>query len=232
MTRPGSCWLGLWALVLAIASPSCVGLIVPRSIAAGLRRPFLMTAVHEESSDGKNRRSFLAGTAAIGASIVAPGPSRATEDFTLYSDVKLGVKFEVPASWQKSEQEISGGRRLVIWVDPKDPDTNCFVAYTPVRGDYMSLGSFGPVDAVAMTVVPKAPNLKSKLLEAKQLKGNYFFDYTVQSEDQVARHLNTIFAVVPGEMLVTFTSQTTEERFSDLKPTISKGVDSFAIGGK
>ena len=44
--------------------------------------------------------------------------------------------------------------RLVVYSSPTDTDTNCFLAYTPTRPDFTSLGSFGNIDYVAATIVP------------------------------------------------------------------------------
>ena len=102
--------------------------------------------------------------------------------------------------------------------------------FTPVAADYRGLGSFGTIDLVARTVIPEGPGIESNLLDSKQVKGNYFFDYTIKAAaDAPVRHLLTIFAVVPGQMLVTYSAQTTEANYAKEKALLMKAIDSFSI---
>lgn len=39
-------------------------------------------------------------------------------------------------------------RRLVLYVAPGDPDTNVFAVFTPIRGDYTAVSSFGTLEQV------------------------------------------------------------------------------------
>jgi hypothetical protein len=39
-------------------------------------------------------------------------------------------------------------RRLVLFVKASEPDTNVFVVFTPIRGDYTAVSSFGTIDDV------------------------------------------------------------------------------------
>ena len=52
--------------------------------------------------------------------------------------------------FDKSAKYTGSDRRLVLFVDPKDPNFNAFVAYTPVRGDYTQVSSFGNIDQVTL----------------------------------------------------------------------------------
>lgn len=44
-------------------------------------------------------------------------------------------------------------RRLVVYKDPNS-EANAFVAYTDVRPDFATLGSFGSIRDVAKTIIP------------------------------------------------------------------------------
>jgi len=44
-------------------------------------------------------------------------------------------------------------RRLVLYVAPGDPDTNVFAVFTPIRGDYTAVSSFGTLEQVMAPVL-------------------------------------------------------------------------------
>ncbi|CAN0297219.1 unnamed protein product, partial [Ectocarpus fasciculatus] len=62
---------------------------------------------------------------------------------------------QVPDGWERSDAEISGRRKIVVYTSPTTPGANAFVAYTPARGDFTTLGSFGTLDQVSKTVLPE-----------------------------------------------------------------------------
>eukprot|EP00617_Octactis_speculum_P002961 CAMPEP_0185770660 /NCGR_PEP_ID=MMETSP1174-20130828/60389_1 /TAXON_ID=35687 /ORGANISM="Dictyocha speculum, Strain CCMP1381" /LENGTH=221 /DNA_ID=CAMNT_0028456193 /DNA_START=167 /DNA_END=832 /DNA_ORIENTATION=+ len=189
-----------------------------------------------------NRRDISAtilSALAIGASF--PAISRADDTLQNYKDLTYGATFDVPSGWQKTETNLSGDRKLVVYVDPKDDNTNAFVLFTPIAADYTSLGSFGNIDYVSRIVVPPQTKgfdgsalEKTNLIEAKQAKGNYFFEYTIQPDDtQPNRHFFTYWSVVPGECLVTFSAQSTEELFQTSEATrklLKSSAESFKVG--
>jgi hypothetical protein len=81
----------------------------------------------------------------------------------------------------QTEQELSDRRTLSLFLSPSDPNTSLFVAYTPVRDDFASLGSFGSCEAVGeMTILPKGEvggtEVRSKMLEAGNYKGAYLYE--------------------------------------------------------
>ena len=81
----------------------------------------------------------------------------------LFEDINYGFRINIPSSWERSEQTLSGRRRAVFFTDPtsKDPETGTtetlgYVAYTSVRDDFTNLSSFGSVDEVGQaTILPK-----------------------------------------------------------------------------
>lgn len=102
---------------------------------------------------GSSRRSFLATTGAapysIGLLTSSPKVVSAAEDLIDYKDDELKFSIKVPAGWEKSVQSLPDRRELVLYIKPNsDQKTLVFFAYTPVRADFTSLGSFGSVDEV------------------------------------------------------------------------------------
>ena len=72
-----------------------------------------------------------------------------------FSDSRYGVSFNLPKGWTATPQELADGRKLVVASDPQDESANVFVAFTPIRPDYSSLGSFGTIDYMAATIIPQ-----------------------------------------------------------------------------
>ena len=120
-------------------------------------------SVPSSSSRNPTRRTFLTktslvcGAGAIGsvAGIGFPVPAALAaqdDEFQIFEDTGCGISFSVPSSWEKAEQVLDDRRRIVLFVKPGSTgpadQTLVFVAFTPVRDDFTSLGSFGTVDQV------------------------------------------------------------------------------------
>lgn len=216
----------------------------------------------EETND---RRSFLSnimeGTikTATAATVLSSNPiiANAEEDITtndndiltLYKDTKVGFQVQVPNKWKKSEQSLPDRRKLLLFInedgttDPsmknKGMDDLVFVAYTPVRDDFTSLGSFGTVEQVGQaTILPKGTlagqETENKMIKSESKKNAYYFDYTSKSPDQPKRHFRTIFTMVQGatggagSVLVTITAQTLESRYdSETQAMFDQIIDSY-----
>ena len=190
-----------------------------------------------------SRRSCLALFPIIPTTLITSS-ARAATDVQTYEDPKFGVKFEVPASWVRTDSTLGsdaqggGGasRRIILFVDPKDNNNNAFIAYTPVRGDYTSLSSFGTIDYVSHTIVPEGPGIESELLDSVSKPNSYYFDYKVKPEPtEPMRRLKTAFSLAhsgTADMLVAFTAQTTQETY-DTSPAmadvLSSSVKSFSV---
>lgn len=110
----------------------------------------------------------------------------------LFEDINYGFRINIPASWEQSEQTLSGRRKAVFFTDPtsKNPETGNtivtlgYVAYTPVRDDFTNLSSFGSVDEVGQaTILPKelagGDGSTSTMISAISANGAYYFDYIV-----------------------------------------------------
>lgn len=156
---------------------------------------------------------------------------------------RYDVSFGLPSGYKAEPQELPDGRRLVTATDPDDLDTNVFIAFTPIRPDYSSLGSFGTIDFVASTVLPQCGDLSygcsfergdgidSKMLEQSAFKGNYVYDYTIQQKGGPKRHLRSLFAVKAdggASVLVTLTAQCLEPKHDAMKATFKAVLESFA----
>lgn len=148
----------------------------------------------------------------------------------------------MPPAWKPSVNEMSNGRRLVVFADAADANSNVFLLYTPLQADYTSLGSFGNIDSVATTVLPSCggaqgscsiekDGIESKLVSSKTVKGCYVYDYTVKQSGQPTRHLLSLLAIKleegRGKSLVTLTAQCVESQHAALSKQFSAIVESW-----
>lgn len=203
---------------------------------------FLATTIHSYQPAIGRRQAFTiaSGTATAALFTTTTSPvAAAAPSFQRYNDATHGFSLSIPSDWTLSEQRLADRRTLKVWTDPTDAATAVFVAFTPVRDDFTSLGSFGSVDQVAQqTILPKAQlmdpesTVQAKLISAQSVKQAYVFDY-IQSVGsyQPPTHFRTIFALSPGAaggaVLVTITAQTPEERYPALQTTLDAMIDSY-----
>ena len=194
------------------------------------------------------RREFLSGTlgaaAAACATLLPLPPAADAADAPpagTFRDDDYGFQIALPETWEVSRQRLSGRRKGVFFTDPDSMsddgsiETLGFVAYTPLRDDFTSLGSFGSVDDVAQaTILPKGELAggdtgSSEMISAVKDGNAYVFDYvatpTVPTEsgpkmtrELKTQHYRTIFTLLPfkdnaGLTLVTITIQTTQDRY-------------------
>ena len=204
-----------------------------------------------------DRRGWINGVAsAATAAIVGGGTGTGTAAFlppqvalaaessfklTAFEDAKNGFTMKVPADWVESVRTLNDRRTIRFWADPADTQTFVFIAYTPIRDDFTSLGSFGSVETVAdQTILPKgelagvSKETQATMLSAVSDRQAYIFDYQQKVADiQPLTHFRTIFTMQPGatggagSILVTITAQTPEERYGSLKPMFDEMVASF-----
>lgn len=207
-----------------------------------------------KSIDG-SRRNFLgkATAAALATSASAflptaqPAYAATGVDLDTIEDPSNGFKISVPKSWTKSSQSLPDRRKIDLYIDESTPanedKTLMFVAYTPVRDDFTSLGSFGSVEEVAQsTILPKGQIMgeetTSKLISAESKKNAYIFDYSAAVPGQPERHFRSIFTLAQGATggaganLVTITVQCPEGRYGEMKPTFDAIIDSYGKVGK
>mmetsp|Transcript_24988 Transcript_24988/g.70385 ORF Transcript_24988/g.70385 Transcript_24988/m.70385 type:complete len:319 (-) Transcript_24988:195-1151(-) len=203
-------------------------------------------------SEAENpRREFLgrAGAAALAAALAgASSPvyakeAEATAGLERYTDPRYGVSFGLPAGWKATPNELEGGRRIVIATSPGDDSTNIFLAFTPIRPDYTSLGSFGNIDFVANSVLPqcgdisypcsfdKGDKVNAVMLDKSTVGGNYVYDYTIQERGGPLRHLRSLFTVKAdggASVLVGLTAQCLEPNYAGMSATFKEVLKSYS----
>lgn len=231
-----------------IATPNRISFIV---IASLLFRNYVSAysispiPVAKTETEGKvlGRRQWLLGTTTSSLAFIANAMPVEAASFERFNDSTHGFSIDLPSAWKSSESVLFDRRTLLVWTDPEDSATAVFIAYTPVRDDYTSLGSFGSVDQVAdQTILPKGkildPNsdVTAEMLSAVSRNQAYIFDYkqkvgTLQPET----HFRTIFTLKraalnsAGSVLVTITAQAPESRYTgSVKTTLDAIIDSFA----
>ena len=192
---------------------------------------------------GKAAAAAIAGSTTGTALLLPTKPAyAAAADLNSIEDPNNGFKVSVPKSWTKSSQSLPDRRKIDLYIDESAPSsedkTLLFLAYTPVRDDFTSLGSFGSVDEVAQsTILPKGEIMgeatTSKLYAAESKKNAYFFDYSAKVPGQPERHFRSIFTLAQGATggaganLVTITVQCPESRYAEMKPTFDAIMDSY-----
>lgn len=220
-----------------------------------LSTPSVVTDQHQKQQHKSvdSRRNFLgkatAAALATSASVFLPTqPAHAAGiDLDTIEDPSNGFKISVPKTWTKSSQSLPDRRKIDLYVDESTPasedKTLMFLAYTPVRDDFTSLGSFGSVEEVAQsTILPKGQIMgeetTSKLMSAESKKNAYIFDYSAAVPGQPERHFRSIFTLAQGATggaganLVTITVQCPESRYGEMKPTFDAIVESYGKVGK
>lgn len=189
-----------------------------------------------------DRRSWISTTSGSIAAIAfgLPNVAYAASSLTDFNDPQHGFSIKVPADWVATNQQLPDRRKINMWTDPNDPSTLLFIAYTPVRADYTSLGSFGSVDQVAeQTILPKGAlmgevDVDAKMLSATADKQAYFFDYRQATPKLPLTHFRAIFTLQQGAttggagaVLVTVTAQTPETRYGELQSMFDQVIDSY-----
>ncbi len=91
--------------------------------------------------------TFIASTSIL----LGPRAAFAEEDLVDYEDLECKFSIKVPTGWEKTVQSLPDRRKIVLYFKPdSDQKTFLFFAYTPLRSDFTSLGSFGSVDEVSL----------------------------------------------------------------------------------
>jgi hypothetical protein len=117
--------------------------------------PAVSADVVSSSGEVSRRDAVLSTVAASVAAVMTLDPTKASAAGTLedYKDELLGFSLKVPSSWEKSIQSLPDRRKIALYIKPdSDQKTLLFFAFTPVRDDFTSLGSFGSIDEVSLVV--------------------------------------------------------------------------------
>jgi PsbP len=194
-----------------------------------------------------SRRQLFAVTAAATSTAIFMGTNNAhaegpasSPSLTKYVDEACKFSISLPSDWTESVQTLPDRRKIVLYIKPNsDQKTLVFLAFTPVRDDYTSLGSFGSADEVAeATILPKSTlagvqGVESKMLSVESKKQSYMFDYVTEVPPQPNTHFRTIFTLKQGatggagNVLVTITAQAPESDYATVKPLFDKIIDSY-----
>jgi PsbP len=114
-------------------------------------------ATQNEDLSSPTRREFLSSSAAgiiVGSGCLQPSSASAEENLGDFEDATWKFSIKVPTGWEQSVQSLPDRRKIVLYIKPdSNQKTLCFIAYTPVRADFTSLGSFGSVDAVSSKLI-------------------------------------------------------------------------------
>jgi len=187
------------------------------------------------------RRWISTAPALLSGAAWSPRALAANGGLQQYNDKGYGCSFSVPSEWAKVDESLEAGpggvaRKLVLFVDKNDSNINSFIAYTPIRGDYTSMSSFGNLDSVARIVIPDGPGLEAEMVSSQVRGPFYFFDYKIKAgPSEPMRRLQSVFAIGHSgttDALVTFTSQATEEAYSSnpkVQEDLKASIASFAI---
>jgi hypothetical protein len=220
---------------MALVSPALVSLV--QILALSLAPPASTTRKFD-------RRALLFSPVAIAtAAALQPRPAAAASALpTSYKDERYGVSFLLPEGYVMKPQELADGRRLVTATDPNDDTTNVFIAFTPIRPDYSSLGSFGTIDFVGSTLLPQCgsngacafasgDDIEGVMLEQASVKGSFVYDYTIQQQGGPMRHLRSLFAIKAdgaASVLITLTAQCLEPKHAAVAATFKAIIESYA----
>ena len=162
-------------------------------------------------------------------------------EFGMYQDTEFKIQFKVPSAWKQSVQELPDRRKIVLFAD-ENGVPKMFVAYTPIRDDFTSLGSFGSVDTVAsQTILPKGgkgslmggeEEIESSMLSAVAKNNAYIFDYVIKTEQIPKTHYRSLWTLAAkngnaGANLVTLTLQTEEAKYDGVKTVFDDVINSF-----
>lgn len=107
---------------------------------------------------GETSRRNLLASVALGTSAFLIDPSKAfaatSNNLVELKDEVRKFTIKVPSDWDKTIQGLPDRRQITLYIKPNsDQKTLMFFAFTPVRDDFTSLGSFGSVDQVSCSVV-------------------------------------------------------------------------------
>ena len=140
-----------------------------------------LSAPAPRTSQVLGRRALFVPAAAALTLPLHPRAAQAEAQLSTYTDARYGVSFSLPEGWTAVPNQLADGRRLVLASDPKDESTNVFIAFTPIRPDYSSLGSFGTIDYVASTVIPQCgANGECRFANGDAIEGRMLSQATIK----------------------------------------------------
>ena len=157
----------------------------------------------------------------------------ASEGYSSYRNDRYHTSLNYPSEWLQRNGDLSGGRTVDAFVDPKDPDRSVSVVYTPIPADFTKLTSFGDLQSY---LLPKNQDGYEYKLISETTKGNmYILEYIAiapESENLPKRHVKTVFALRPAESVVGLTIQSPEEKFESSRTIFDTVFSSFTFQDK
>ncbi|GLC47508.1 hypothetical protein PLESTB_001805500 [Pleodorina starrii] len=233
-----------------------------RAITVNCSRNLSQQQGENADSRSLNRRSLLlASSAAIAMAPwrQAEALEGAGAGFSSYTDPLDGFTLSVPPGWVVGEGELpgnssftgaSGARRTLAWfpegANPRD--VNVTLVITNVSVEFTKLGSFGSPSSFGSSLVAsqdrsyllrapewargKEPIQIAKLVDASELSGRYYVEYTVQKLPEPQRHLYSLLALGYNGMynrLFTLTAQTLEADRAQYESTLLAMIKSLSV---
>eukprot|EP00878_Enallax_costatus_P002355 GHUV01002531.1.p1 GENE.GHUV01002531.1~~GHUV01002531.1.p1 ORF type:complete len:258 (+),score=72.97 GHUV01002531.1:210-983(+) len=186
----------------------------------------------------------------------AKAEETATAQPRQYIDQEDSFSLTIPAGWDFAEGQIegnrsfqgsSGARRTLAWFSAgtSAEQVNVTLTITNTSVEFTGLGSFGNVFAFGTNLVnsmdrsfllrvrgnkPSEPVQIAKLLDAKETKGMYYVEYTVEKQPGPKRHLYSLVALAYNgryNRLYTLTGQCLEEQVEQVEPVLKQVLASF-----
>ncbi|KAF8072745.1 PPD3 [Scenedesmus sp. PABB004] len=173
-------------------------------------------------------------------------------------DVEDGFRLTVPSHWAAGEGQLpgstsfqgaSGARRTLAWYPPEGGDVNLSLTITNTSAEFTKLGSFGNVFTFGQNLVnsmdrsfllrvrgstpvgtAEEPVQVAKLLDARETRGMYYVEYTVEKQPGPKRHLYSLVALAYNgryNRLYTLTGQCLEEQVDAAAPVLQAALKSF-----
>ncbi len=151
------------------------------------------------------------------------------ESFNTYNNQRYNTKISYPKNWEQKQGSLSNDRTVVAFTDPEDQDTSISLTFNPIPADYTRLTSFGGKDSLRLYLLPRGEGVVTNLIE-ETIKGeNYYLEYIVSAPNAPTRHIESIFALRPQELVVGVIAQTKEESFSKHKEEFDTVIPSFEL---
>jgi hypothetical protein len=128
--------------------------------------------------------------------------------FIHYVDTVGKYALDVPEQWDKSEGNLSGDRTVTAFVNPARPTTSASVVSTPIPADFTRLTSFGDLRSY---LIPKGDGIETSVIKESTKGEQIELEYITKKVDEnIERHVITVFALRPAESVVGLTCQALE----------------------
>lgn len=190
-----------------------------------------LNALRIENANLRNFKATVARTFLPGllVSLLNPSELLARTDFTTYQNDYFHTQISYPKSWEQKQGLLSNERNIVAFVDPNDPDTSVSIAFNPIPADFSRLTSFGTKDTLRMNLLPNGDGIFTQVLSESVKGESYFLEYVVSAPDAPTRHIQSIFALRPQELVVGVIAQTKEDSFDKHKDELADIIPSFHL---